>query len=191
MVKSGFLPTIIKGFGYTNAQAQLYTVPPYVVALVFMLLLTAFSDRTLSRGIPIASVFIIGIVGWSLLQALPASSNYSARYFACICVVTAGYTNVSLNEPQRLKDHTGWYILKIPLIIAWQAGNTANESQRATSLGMLNSIGQCLSILASFLWVNVHAFHFRSFRLNVFLDSPLLKDLNSSRVVLSISLSNV
>lgn len=30
----GFLPTIIKGLGYSNADAQLYTVPPYVVSLV-------------------------------------------------------------------------------------------------------------------------------------------------------------
>lgn len=40
------------------------------------------------------------IVGWAILLAIPAahatSSQYSARYFACICIVTAGYTNIPL-----------------------------------------------------------------------------------------------
>ncbi|WVR06040.1 hypothetical protein IAU60_003068 [Kwoniella sp. DSM 27419] len=133
----GFLPTIIKGFGYSAARAQLFTVPPYAVALVFMLLLTSFSDYKQSRGIPVAVVFIIGLVGWAILLAVPAAhvthSQYSARYFACILIVTAGYTN-------------------IPLIISWQSGCTGSQSQRATSLGMLNSVGQCLSLLAAFLF---------------------------------------
>jgi sugar phosphate permease len=47
---SGFLPTIVKGLGYTNAQAQLYTVPPYAVAFVFTMLLSTFSDKLRSRG---------------------------------------------------------------------------------------------------------------------------------------------
>jgi hypothetical protein len=102
-----------------------------------MLLLTSFSDWRQTRGVPVLCVFICGVVGWAILLGVPAAnpdfSQYSARYFACCLIVTAGYTN-------------------IPLIIAWQAGNCPSESQRATSLGMLNSIGQCLSILASYLF---------------------------------------
>ncbi|KIR52877.1 high-affinity nicotinic acid transporter [Cryptococcus gattii Ru294] len=132
----GFLPTIIKGFGYSNARAQLFTVPPYVVALVFMLILTSFSDWRQTRGLPAASVFCLGIIGWAILLTLPAHEHYSARYFACICIVTAGYTN-------------------IPLIMSWQSACTANQSQRATSLGMLNTVGQCLSVAAAFLFPSV------------------------------------
>ncbi|TYJ54827.1 hypothetical protein B9479_004498 [Cryptococcus floricola] len=133
---SGFLPTIVKGFGYTDAKAQLMTVPPYAVALVFMLFLTSFSDWKQSRGLPAASVFCIGIVGWAILLSLDADSNYSARYFAVICIVTAGYTN-------------------IPIIMSWQSGCTGNQSQRAASLGMLNTLGQCLSLAAAFLFPKV------------------------------------
>ncbi|WVQ82750.1 hypothetical protein IAT38_004882 [Cryptococcus sp. DSM 104549] len=129
----GFLPTIIKGFGYTNARAQLFTVPPYAVALVFMLLLTTFSDKKQTRGLPAASVFCLGIIGWAILLSVPANTHYSARYFACICIVTAGYTN-------------------IPIIMSWQSGCTGSQSQRAASLGMLNTLGQCLSLAAAFLF---------------------------------------
>ncbi|KAJ7675567.1 major facilitator superfamily domain-containing protein [Mycena rosella] len=133
----GFLPTIIKGLGYSNADAQLYTVPPYVVSLVFMLLISTYSDRTQARGIPVASVFCIAIVGWGILFGInPVHASQTAlhaRYFGCICIVTAGYSN-------------------IPLIMSWQSGNTGSQSQRAVSLGMLNAIGQCLSVLAAFLF---------------------------------------
>ncbi|GAA5924395.1 uncharacterized protein JCM15063_005628 [Sporobolomyces koalae] len=132
---SGFLPTIIKGLGYTNARAQLFSVPPYAVALVFMLLITTISDRVQSRGIPVMIVFAIGIVGWSILFGIEphhaSVSHLHVRYFGCICVVVAGYS-------------------AIPLIIAWQTSQQATESSKAASLGALNSIGQCLSILAAF-----------------------------------------
>ncbi|BGP45152.1 hypothetical protein JCM10450v2_000969 [Rhodotorula kratochvilovae] len=134
---SGFLPTIIKGLGYSNADAQLYTVPPYAVSLVVMLLICTYSDRYQTRGVPVMVVFAIGIVGWSLLLGVnpveASASDLRVRYFAVFCVVSAAYS-------------------AIPLIMSWQSGNSACETQRAVSLGMLNSIGQCLSILASFLF---------------------------------------
>ncbi|KAL7408789.1 hypothetical protein BDY24DRAFT_419464 [Mrakia frigida] len=37
---SAYLPTIIKGLGNTDAEAQLYTVPPCAVSLIFMLMVT-------------------------------------------------------------------------------------------------------------------------------------------------------
>jgi hypothetical protein len=57
----------------TDVQAQLFTVPPYAVALVFMLLLTSFSDWKQTRGIPVMSVFLVGIIGWAILLAVPVS----------------------------------------------------------------------------------------------------------------------
>ncbi|POY71015.1 hypothetical protein BMF94_5940 [Rhodotorula taiwanensis] len=126
-----------RGLGYSDANAQLYSVPPYACALGVMLLLTGISDRTRSRGLFVMIVFAIGIVGWSILYAVKphhvTEGGLRARYFACCCLASAGYSN-------------------IPLIMAWVSGNSPSESQRATSLGMLNTVGQCLSILASFMF---------------------------------------
>ncbi|GAA5880205.1 hypothetical protein JCM3774_006085 [Rhodotorula dairenensis] len=134
---SGFLPTIVKGLGYSDANAQLYTVPPYAVSLGVMLLLTTISDRTRSRGLCVAAVYCIGIVGWAILYGVSpidvSKGGLRTRYFACCCLASAGYSN-------------------IPLIMAWVSGNSPSESQRAVSLGMLNTVGQCLSILAAFLF---------------------------------------
>jgi hypothetical protein len=46
-----FLPTIVKGLGYTNNKAQLMTVPPYVVACVFCIGCGYFADRFQQRGV--------------------------------------------------------------------------------------------------------------------------------------------
>ncbi|KAH7096798.1 MFS general substrate transporter [Auriculariales sp. MPI-PUGE-AT-0066] len=128
---SGFLPTIIKTMGYTNAEAQLFTVPPYAVALVFMTVTCAISDRVKARGPFVACVFTLSAIGWLIL--LTVHENQRARYFATFLTVIGGYA-------------------AIPLIMSWTSNNTGSQSQRAVSLGMLNSVGQCLSIAASFLF---------------------------------------
>lgn len=46
----GFLPTIVKNMGYTAARAQLFTVPPYAVALAVTVIVASISDRMQSRG---------------------------------------------------------------------------------------------------------------------------------------------
>lgn len=56
-----------------------------------MLILTSFSDKYRTRGIPVMLVFCVGIVGWSLLLGVnpihASAGALKARYFACFCVV--------------------------------------------------------------------------------------------------------
>jgi cyanate permease len=46
-----FLPTIVKGLGYTNENAQLMTVPPYIVACVCCIGGGWMADRHGQRGL--------------------------------------------------------------------------------------------------------------------------------------------
>ena len=46
-----FLPTIVKGLGYTNEVAQLMTVPPYVIACLCTIGGGFLADRHRQRGI--------------------------------------------------------------------------------------------------------------------------------------------
>lgn len=122
-----------------------------------MLLLTSISDRWQTRGIPAMIVYSIGITGWVILYCVDpigvSEGGLRARYFACCCLASAGYAN-------------------IPILMAWTSNNSPSESGRAVALGMLKqvrllpssrpekgsppsrcrSVGQCLSILASFLF---------------------------------------
>ena len=49
-----------------DAQAQLLTVPPYAVSAVVLLIVSYFSDRYQSRGIPISCAASLSGIGYLL-----------------------------------------------------------------------------------------------------------------------------
>lgn len=87
---SFFLPTIIKGLGYTNDRAQLMTVPPYVVACFFCVSMGYFADRYQSRGITQIVFNLVAIVG--LVMLLASHSNH-VKYAGTFFFATGVYTN--------------------------------------------------------------------------------------------------
>lgn len=121
---SGFLPTIIKSFGYTNARAQLLTVPPYAVAFVGTLASSYLSDRLRKRGIFVVILMLLSAVGFAILIGVPHQNG--ARYFATFLVVLGAFSN-------------------IPLMLSWAANTAGSHSAAAVRLGFMNSVGQCFS----------------------------------------------
>ncbi|KAJ6472650.1 major facilitator superfamily domain-containing protein [Mycena vulgaris] len=128
---SAFLPTIITTFGYTNAVAQLLTVPPYAVAGILLVSFSFASDRLQSRGIFMAMANTIAGIGYVLLLTVPF--NVHVRYFAVFCIVSGTYTTIGI-------------------IIAWFAHNLGSETKRATGIPMFIAIGQCGSVLGSHIF---------------------------------------
>ncbi|OCB89282.1 MFS general substrate transporter [Sanghuangporus baumii] len=128
---SAFLPTIIKTFGFTNAIAQLLTVPPYAVAAVVLTLTSYASDRFQHRGIFMAGASAVGGIGYLIL--LTVTNNVHAQYFAVFCITSGTYTTIGL-------------------IIAWYAHNLGSETKRATGIPMFMAIGQCGSVLGSHIY---------------------------------------
>ncbi|KIY66474.1 MFS general substrate transporter [Cylindrobasidium torrendii FP15055 ss-10] len=128
---SAFLPTIIKTFGYTDALAQLMTVPPYAVAAVVMSMVSYVTDRLQTRGLFMAGSSCIGAIGYIIL--LTVEDNNGARYFATFCLTTGTYTSIGI-------------------IIAWYAHNLGSETKKATGIPMFMAIGQCGSILGSHIY---------------------------------------
>jgi len=128
---SAFLPTIIKTFGYTNALAQLLTVPPYAVTAVIITLSSWLSDRLLTRGLFVVISGAVGGVGYLML--LTVAHNEHVRYFATFCIVGGTYTTIGL-------------------VIAWYAHNLGSETKRATGTPLYMAIGQCGSILGAHLF---------------------------------------
>lgn len=128
---TAFLPTIIKTFGYTNADAQLLTVPPYACAAVVLCSLSYLSDRLQSRGLVMASSTTLSGIGYVIL--LVVHTNVHARYFAVFCVTSGTYTTIGL-------------------MLAWFSHNLGSESKRATGIPMFMAIGQCGSVLGSHIF---------------------------------------
>ncbi|ORX36921.1 major facilitator superfamily domain-containing protein [Kockovaella imperatae] len=144
---SGFLPTIIKSLGYSAAQAQLFTVPPYAVAFVGTLSVSFLSDRYRSRGIPIAGLAIASAVGFAILIAVP--HNMAVRYFAVFPTVL-GVFSVG------------------PLMMTWATNTAGSHSAAAIRLGFMNGVGQSFSILSSFMFPAEEGPHwYKGFSLNI------------------------
>ncbi|EJF57327.1 MFS general substrate transporter [Dichomitus squalens LYAD-421 SS1] len=132
----GFLPTIIASFGFTNAIAQILTVPPYAVAALILCVTTYASDRMQRRGVFLFGVNTLAGVGYILLLTVPF--NIHVRYLATFCT-TAGT------------------ISTIAVILTWFSHNLGSETKRAAGMPLYMSIGHCGSILGSHLFPTTDA----------------------------------
>ncbi|KIP03888.1 hypothetical protein PHLGIDRAFT_495320 [Phlebiopsis gigantea 11061_1 CR5-6] len=128
---SAFLPTIIKTLGFTNARAQLLTVPPYAVSVAVLCIVSYMSDRMQSRGLLVAFSSALGGIGYMLLLAV--QENIRVRYFATFCITSGTYTLIGI-------------------IIAWFSHNLGSETKRATGAPLYMAVGQCGSVLGAHIF---------------------------------------
>ncbi|KAF9225928.1 MFS general substrate transporter [Gyrodon lividus] len=136
---SAFLPTIIKTFGYTNALAQILTVPPYAVAAIVLCLTAYTTDRLQTRGLAVAGACFVGTIGYLIVVLVP--DNMHARYFAVFCITSGTYTAIGVT-------------------IAWFAHNLGSETKKATGIPVFMSIGQCGSVLGTHLYPSSDGPHY-------------------------------
>ncbi|EFQ88833.1 hypothetical protein PTT_15113 [Pyrenophora teres f. teres 0-1] len=110
-----FTPTIVTGLGYTSIQAQLLTVPPWVVGFFIAITISYSADHFNARGWHITITSLVGGAGWLTAGLLPADA-FVQRY-GCLCMAATGafpaapsMTNwVTCNSPS---------FLTLPLAIA-------------------------------------------------------------------------
>lgn len=127
-------PTIIKDMGYTSAQSQLLTIPPYAVATLFTIGWAILSERYARRALFIIITSTIAIIGYIILLA---NKNPNARpgvsyvgvFFAAIGI----YPSVAL-------------------VLCWPAINVSGQTKRATANAMQISIGNLGAVIGTQLY---------------------------------------
>ncbi|KAF8725101.1 hypothetical protein AX14_008389 [Amanita brunnescens Koide BX004] len=141
---SAFLPTIIASFGYSDARAQLFTIPPYAVSAAVLVIFSFVSDKLQTRGIPISIACTISAIGYLLL--LVVHHDEHVQYFAIFCITSGTYTSIGL-------------------MIAWFAHNLGSETKKAAGIPTFMAIGQCGSVLGSHIFpkTDAHDFYIRGF----------------------------
>ncbi|KAH9941701.1 MFS general substrate transporter [Epithele typhae] len=128
---AAFLPTIITTFGYTNALAQLLTVPPYAVGSIVLCLVSYASDRSQLRGPFVIATSSLSGIGYILLVTV--ADNKHVRYFATFCITSGTYSMGSI-------------------LFAWYCHNLGSESKKAAGTALYMAIGQCGAVLGSHLY---------------------------------------
>lgn len=128
---SYFIPTIVSNLGYSSAQAQLMTAPPYVFAAILALMNGFHADRTQERGYHVAGPMLLAMVGFIISAA---STNSAALYFALFLCAGGIWSTISI-------------------ILAW-TGNTFNtpKEKRAVALALVNMLGNLSSVYGAQLY---------------------------------------
>ncbi|KAF1811628.1 putative MFS transporter [Eremomyces bilateralis CBS 781.70] len=126
-----FLPTAIKGLGFSSTVTLVLVCPPYLLAVFTNLTASWSSGRFNERTWHITIQKFISIIGFAIGAA---TTNVGARYFAFILFVgsTYGVNNISL----------GWTAAVI--------GQT--DEKKAIGLALVNSIGNIAFVYTPYLW---------------------------------------
>ncbi|KAF2424809.1 putative MFS transporter [Tothia fuscella] len=123
-----FLPTVLRGLGWTANRAQVMTIPVYVTAMVVTLITAWISDGIQHRFSFVLIGVAFGIIGYSILlvPGLPYNIQYMAIYFSA----------------------AGFYVAQ-PLLLIWATNNWAGHYKRAVATALITGLGNCGGFISS------------------------------------------
>ncbi|EAU39624.1 conserved hypothetical protein [Aspergillus terreus NIH2624] len=129
------MPQIIKGMGFTSANAQLMTIPPYAVGAMSAYLFSVFADRYTWRMPFIVAPQICQIVAFTILFTKSAhiEDNIALCYFG-VCLACFGMYPI------------------LPGVNAWNVSNIPNPTKRAMGIGYLICAGNAGGLIGSFIY---------------------------------------
>jgi MFS family permease len=127
-------PTIIRDMGYTAAQSQLLTIPPYAVATVFTIFWAILSERYARRALFITATSSVAIIGYIiLLTNTNPTKRPGVSYLGTFLAAVGIYPSVAL-------------------VLSWPAINVSGQTKRATANAMQISIGNLGAVLGTQLY---------------------------------------
>ncbi|KAF2185774.1 MFS general substrate transporter [Zopfia rhizophila CBS 207.26] len=133
-----FIPYILNQFGWDATEAQLHTIPVYIVSAATTLLAAYLSDRLRHRYTFLMIGTTFNAIAYIILlcqgppnpHGLPRNVRYMAIFFALI----------------------GQYI-STPMVIVWLSNNLSGHYKRAIGMAIQVSIGNAGGIAASNIYL--------------------------------------
>jgi len=127
-----YTSTIITGLGYQSLEAQLLTIPPWVMGYLAALAISSSADYLNARGYITALGSVIGGIGWLAAGCLPADA-YAARY-GCLVLASCGAFPC------------------VPPLSAWVTANVPSMATMAIATALNNSAAGISQIIAQWIW---------------------------------------
>ncbi|PKS05502.1 hypothetical protein jhhlp_008880 [Lomentospora prolificans] len=118
---SYFTPSITTGLGYVDLQAQLMTVPPWVVGYVVQILVAWSADHFNSRGMHSAALALVSTLGYVVSAVLPPDA-YPSRYGCLILALTGAFST-------------------IPPLLGWLTSNVVSTASVGLAIAINVSLG--------------------------------------------------
>lgn len=138
---ANFQPTILKGLGYTATQAQVHTIPVYLVGAVFSVIFAYMSEFLKRR-------YYFYIFGWSVLAAglvveIIHPLNPKVRYMGMFFIASGCY-------------------LAMPISIIWVSMNCGSGYKRAVAIAAIINFGTAGAFVSSNVFLFKEAPVFRT-----------------------------
>ena len=114
-----YIPTMIQSLGHSAIDAQLWSVPPFAVAVVVTIGTALVSDRYRLRGPVILAILPVAIAGYALMFC---TTDNNVKYGALFMMVSA---ICAVNPP----------------VITWLANNFTDHYAQATAIALQIMVG--------------------------------------------------
>ena len=102
---SVFLPTFINEFGFPALTTQLYTIIPYAVAFLSLIVTTKLADRFVLRAIPMYILTTVALLGFVIIIA---QTNPAVGVFASSLICGAVYPGVIITSGWIPSSNAGY-----------------------------------------------------------------------------------
>ncbi|KAG2731368.1 hypothetical protein G9P44_005784 [Scheffersomyces stipitis] len=119
---SVFLPTIIKQMGYTSAQAQLMSVPPYIVACIATIVVAKFSDKYKVRSPFLMTAHVFMMLGYLMAVNTDVKEKPGVVYAGIFVTVISAFC-------------------AFPCMISWLANNLEGSEKRSAGMALQIGVG--------------------------------------------------
>ncbi|KAG6361946.1 hypothetical protein INS49_010175 [Diaporthe citri] len=135
------LPTLTKSMGFTSTNAQLLSVPPYILAAITCVLIPHLSDRYGARAAFIIPCFFAMALGFAVVMSFEGDlhGSHVAPAYVMMCVAIMGLFSAC------------------PMLLTWGTNNTAPAGRRAMISSMLTSVANFGGIAGSFMFLDREA----------------------------------
>lgn len=123
-----FTPTIINDLGFSAADAQLLSVPPFVAGCIITVVTGIYSDKRQLRGPFVIFGTIVAIMGYIVLYT---QTSPGISYFGTVLVAMGIFPC-------------------IPVDLAWISSNAGGDIKRGAAIAMVNgfgNIGGCVTLV--------------------------------------------
>ncbi|KXT08296.1 hypothetical protein AC579_6684 [Pseudocercospora musae] len=131
-----FLPSILKGLGFTSVSAQVHSIPIYLTAFATTLIAAYLSERLRQRYLFALFGALLNLIGLAILLAAPKAANVK-------------YTGTFLLT-------AGCYVA-MPILVVWNAINVGKGYKRVVSFAMTTAIGNCGAFISSNVFITHEA----------------------------------
>ncbi|KAL2405767.1 putative transporter C11D3.18C [Exophiala dermatitidis] len=130
-----FLPTIIRGMGYTALQANYLTIPVYLFVALCCFVCAFGADRLKSRAVPLMILPIPTIIGYAMVIGSAKKGVGYAAMFLC------GGGMFSLST----------------LLLVWISINISPDYKRSVGVGIMGMLGNCAGVLSAQIYQTTDA----------------------------------